>query len=111
MGYEAFHNSAYQRGYEPSWPINQAASGGYAEVVRLLLAAGAKVDAPEGEGQNALMLAAEKGHLEIVKLLLEAGADKSYRAGQGEFGGTAEEVAIRAGHQDIANFIRDFKPK
>ena len=28
QGYEAFHHSTYQIGLEPSWPINQAASGG-----------------------------------------------------------------------------------
>ncbi len=72
--YEVFHKSPYQRGYEPSWPINQAAYGGHAEVVRLLLRAGAKAHAPEDEGQTALIIAAEPGHMEIVRLLLEAGA-------------------------------------
>jgi len=107
-GYTAFHKSEYQHGYEPSWPINQAALGGHAEVIRLLLAAGAKVDAPEDEGQTALMLAAHEGHMGVVKLLLEAGADKTYRAGPGEFVGTAEEVADRAGHKQIGDFIRSF---
>ena len=106
--YQSFHKSAYQRGYEPSWPINQAASGGHVEVIRLLLAAGAKVDAPEDEGQTALMIAARAGNKEVVRLLLDAGADRSYRAGPGDFAGNAEEVAQRAGHRDIAELIRTY---
>jgi ankyrin repeat protein len=110
-GYEAFHKSPYQRGYEPSWPINQAAWGGHTAVIRLLLAAGAKVDAPEDEGQTALLIAAYRGDLDTVRLLLEAGADRSYRASAGvagDFVGTAEEIAGKAGHSDVASYIRDF---
>ena len=103
--YEAFHHSTYQFGLEPSWPINLAAHGGHTGVIRLLLAAGAKVDAPEDEGQTALMIAAGEGHLDAVQLLLEAGADKSYRAMSL---GTAEDVATRAGQREISEFIRDF---
>jgi ankyrin repeat protein len=108
--YAAFHKSAYQIGLEPSWPINLAAEGGYPKVIQLLLAAGANVDAPEDEGQTALMLAADRGHMEVVQLLLRSGADKSYRAGPGEFAGTAEDVAYRAGHKEIAEFIRSYVP-
>ena len=107
-GYDAFHQSTYQFGVNPSWPINQAASGGHTAVIRLLLAAGAKVDAPEDEGQTALMLAASGGDMATVRLLLEAGADKSYRAGPGSFEGTAADVASRAGHGEVSEFIRSF---
>jgi ankyrin repeat protein len=111
-GYEAFHNSPYQIGLEPSWPINQAAHGGHVDVIRLLLAAGAKVDAPEDEGQTALLIAAYRGDMDTVRVLLEAGADKSYRASagvSGDFVGTAEEIANKAGHSEVASFIRDFR--
>ena len=111
QGYEAFHHSSYQIGLEPSWPINQAAWGGHTAVIRLLLAAGAKVDAPEDEGQNALLIAAYRGDMETVRLLLESGADKSYRAVAGvagDFAGNAQEIAAKAGHNEVAAFIRDF---
>ena len=111
QGYEAFHRSPYQIGLEPSWPINQAAYGGHVDVIRLLLAAGAKVDAPEDEGQTALLIAAYQGDIDTVRVLLEAGANKSYRASAGVSGGfvgTAEEIAGKAGHSEVASFIRDF---
>jgi ankyrin repeat protein len=111
QGYEAFHRSPYQVGFEPSWPINQAARGGHTAVIRLLLTAGAKADAPEDEGQTALLIAAYRGDLDTVRLLLEAGADKSYDAPagvSGDFVGTAEVIAAKAGHSEVASFIRGF---
>ena len=112
QGYEAFYHSPYMTApFEPSWPINQAAWGGHASVIRLLLAAGAKADAPEDEGQTALLIAAHRGDMDTVRLLLEAGASRSYRAAWlgGDTPSTAEEVAARDGHGELAEFIRDFK--
>jgi len=85
-------------------------SGGHTGVIRLLLAAGAKADAPEGEGQTALLIAAYRGDMDTVRLLLESGASKSYRAAWvgGDSPGTAEEIAARSGHSEVAVFIRDF---
>jgi hypothetical protein len=110
--YDAFHKSPYQRGYEPSWPINRAAYGGHPEVVALLLRAGARAHLPEGEGQTALTTAAERGHMEVVRLLLAAGVDKTYRGpGAGGFVGTAEEIARRSGHAEVAETIRNFRTR
>ena len=110
--YGAFNQSSYQRGYEPSWPINQAAHDGHVKVAQLLIQAGAKPDMPEDEGQTALSIAAEQGHLEFVKALLQAGADRTAQR-PSDYGnsGTAEELARRRGHVDVANTIRDFRPK
>jgi len=52
--------------------IYWAALGGHVEVVRLLLAAGADVHA---DRENALRRAAGSGHVQMVRLLLDAGAD------------------------------------
>ena len=49
------------------------------ELVELLLDAGANVEAPNGDGQTALMLAARVGSLDIAKLLVERGADVNAR--------------------------------
>lgn len=99
--YEAFVKK-YDLGIEPSLHLTQAAHGGYIEVIRMLLAAGANPNIPEGEGVTALTVAAEAGHLEVVKALLAAGADKNYRTPEG----TALELAIRKGHADVADVIR-----
>ena len=55
-----------------------ASSEGHAEIVRLLLEAGADKDMKDGTSRSnltALMLATSKGHVEIVSLLLDAGAN------------------------------------
>jgi ankyrin repeat protein len=50
-------------------PLFVAAYKGYAEVVRLLLAGGAQVDAIDPGGRDALWVARMNGHPEIVRLL------------------------------------------
>ena len=52
-----------------------AARNGHAEVVKLLLAKGAHVNARRSWGLTALMLAADNGNAEVVRLLLDNGAD------------------------------------
>jgi hypothetical protein len=46
-----------------------AAAGGYVAVVRLLVQAGADVNAEDELGQTALSLAATRGHREVVEYL------------------------------------------
>ena len=93
-----------------------AADGGFLEVARLLLQAGADRDycrSPEvSEGSSseewdnigctALSRAANRGHAELVRLLLEAGADKDL---QDEDGMTALMHAAHEGHVEIARIL------
>lgn len=66
------------------WPaLAYAACGGQAEVVRLLLAHGAAVDARDPGGGTALIGACNAAHLGTARLLLEAGADVSLRNDSG----------------------------
>ncbi len=63
-----------------------ASSGGHLEAVRVLLAAGADVDAVK-EGRTALLVAAAGGHVEVLRELLAAGAaagGDTLRAAAGE---------------------------
>ena len=52
-----------------------AVRGGDIEAVRGLLAQGAEVDAPAGDGSTALQWAVHESRLEIVELLLDGGAE------------------------------------
>ncbi|CAE7802770.1 unnamed protein product [Symbiodinium necroappetens] len=93
-----------------------AADGGFLEVARLLLQAGADRDycrsseVAEGSsseewdniGCTALSRAANRGHAELVRLLLEAGADKDL---QDEDGMTALMHAAHEGHVEIARIL------
>jgi ankyrin repeat protein len=64
-------------------PLDRFAEHANALAVRLLLNAGAEVDARDFSGQTALMDAAEAGSAECVELLLRAGANPAVtREGQ-----------------------------
>ncbi|KAL0631494.1 hypothetical protein Q9L58_009631, partial [Maublancomyces gigas] len=76
-----------------------AASGsGHAEIVSILLKAGAKVEALPSRyhGRTALQAAAEGGHAEIVSILLNAGA---------KVGITELRAAAGGGHTEIVSIL------
>ena len=54
--------------------LHHAASGGYNDVVQLLLTKGASIDAVDKDNNTPLHRAASDGHTSIVELLLEKGA-------------------------------------
>jgi len=62
-------------------PLHWAARGGAVDTVRLLIDAGADVDAANVAGWSALHYAALEGHAGIVKWLLEAGANPGTELG------------------------------
>ena len=100
--YEAFL-AKYQKPYEPSLHLAQAAYGGHLSVVRLLIGAGADPNVAQGEGETALTIAAKKGHLKIVSALLAAGANRGYETPYG----TALQLAEKNGHTKVAEMLRD----
>ena len=97
-------------------PLMLAASLGRTDIVHLLVAAGAEVDAVDARGFTALFHACyhgdeDRGHPEAVQALLDAGADREatigfgvrplmYAAGNGEAG--VVEVLLRAGADPAA---------
>jgi ankyrin repeat protein len=56
-----------------------AAAGNHAACIRLLLAAGAKVDVTNSKGSTPLMVAAFNANLKAMRLLLDAGADRNLK--------------------------------
>jgi ankyrin repeat protein len=79
-----------------------AARNGHLEVVRLLLAAGADVNAKSSNGDTAMMVAAGKGHTEVVQVLLaKGGVAESLPAAQGSAPGAGEPVALSSPHGTV----------
>ncbi len=81
-------------------PLHYAASGGGVDVVRWLLAQGARIDAPSPNRSTALMMAARYGASESVDLLLERGADARLRNDRGL---GAADFARSAGRDAMAD--------
>lgn len=84
-------------------PLIEAAFRGRVDVVRLLIARKADVNARSRAGWTALMSAAWEGHTQVVKLLLENHADPNGRNGRGD---TALSLAESAGNNDAAALLR-----
>ena len=64
-------------------PLHSAVAAGHDSVVKMLLQAGADVNALQMTGITALHSAAHNSHFEIAKMLLEHGADKMIKTEDG----------------------------
>ena len=85
-------------------PLHSGVAGRNMEVVRLLLAAGAAVNASQNEGFTPIHAAAQNGQLEMVGLLLDFGADLLQQTVNGK---TAYDLAVENNHLDVAEYIKD----
>ena len=88
-------------------PLHSAAAGRHLEVCRLLLAAGADVNARQGGGYTPLHAAAQNGDPDMVELFLSAQADPTATTDAGE---TPAATAEAAGHLDVARRLRAVPP-
>ena len=76
-----------------------------ADVVELLLAAGADINGTDAEGWTPLMCAADSGGVEAVEYLLSLGAEPD--VSESANGYTAMSIAIRRGYQHVVGLLRD----
>ncbi|MBA3323060.1 MAG: ankyrin repeat domain-containing protein [Pyrinomonadaceae bacterium] len=87
---------------EESHALARAAEGGDLDAVKMLLAAGANVNAAGAYGKTPLIAAAAQGHAGIVRLLLERGAEINARKSDGF---TALISAVFFGHEEVVRTL------
>ena len=91
----------YGRAFERNLPLHAACAGQLHKpvVVAVLAPVTDDINARQGGGWTALMLAAANGMADSVGILLDAGADRSLTNDDGQ---TARDIALQYGYQDIA---------
>ena len=84
-------------------PVADAAMADDTSALRSLLAAGAEVNAPQGDGMTALHWAAERNNLEMVKMLLHAGANPAVVTRMGDY--SPLHLASKAGKAPAVSIL------
>ena len=84
-----------------------AAMNGHTEVVKLLLASNADVNATRIRGTTVLMMAALGGYMESVKLLLESKANVNAEVHSGGQDYAALSIATRMGHTEVIKLLKE----
>jgi ankyrin repeat protein len=82
-------------------PLDCAICNGHTEIVRLLLDAGADIDAPNGNGVTPLECATNGGHTKIVELLLRRGVITKIAS--------SFHKAVSYGHKETADVFKRFQ--
>ena len=84
--------------------IYYASQAGLLKPLKILIEAGADVNAPGGYYGNALQAASYEGHREVIDVLLDKGADVNVHGGRF---GTALQAAACNGHKEIVHILLD----
>ena len=87
-------------------PLIVACRKGYADIVKQLIKAGAKVNLQNNEGMSALMACAMNGNKAIARDLMIAGANRYLKDKNGYLVG---DYASRGNHVDMISFIAKFR--
>jgi cytohesin len=84
-------------------PLFWAALEGRAEMLEVLTAAGADLDAPDPLGGVPLRWAVERGHIEVTRILLASGADTEYTEATTDQ--NLLHLAALAGHPELVDLL------
>ena len=96
-GAERFHDSGrVLKRYYMGTPLMVAAAEGQVNVLRVLLARGADIEAHDFSGRTAIVYAAVNGHVDCVRLLLTAGSKQVE---------SALHMAAYAGQHAVVDFL------
>lgn len=87
--------------------LKMAVMAGVESAVQLHIDRGDNIDARDGNGFTALMLAAARNKFSICKLLLRSGANKDLLAPSGK---SAHAIAVDAGARDVAALFEELAP-
>lgn len=79
-----------------------ASQRGFVDDIKLLMYAGANVNAQTHIGRTSLQIASQEGHIEVVKQLLSFGANILHKDHAGY---TALDLAQKNGHDEIAELL------
>jgi len=86
-------------------PLHSAAAGQHVQIARMLLEAGAPVNAAQQDGFTPLHAAAQNGQVDMVRLLLEHGADVNVVTRKHE---TPADLAKAGGFSDILALLEQY---
>ncbi len=81
-------------------PLFAAAMGGHADVVKLLLAKGAEINAATSTALAPVFAASMEGHAEVLRILIDAGADV-----HGTCGASSLRIASKRGHAEVTKLL------
>ena len=84
--------------------LHEAVGGNHADVVQVLIDAGADIEKKDSEGRTPLLLACEEGYLDTVKVLVRAGADLRVTDSNGD---TCLIAASSEGHTETVRYLVD----
>ncbi|KAF4678639.1 hypothetical protein FOZ62_023980 [Perkinsus olseni] len=91
-------------------PIHEACRAGDLERIKLLVKAGARIDAPGRDFESCVFRAAGQGQMETLEWLMRRGANATTRSRSGY---SALDAAARNGHFQVVSFLitqADFDP-
>ncbi len=95
-------NICSQNGYSV-YPLHTALTGGYDQISKMLIEAGAHVNVTQHARITPLHIAAQQGNIDMIIILLENGADITVKT---EAGMSASDLALEKGYKEIAEILR-----